>query len=110
MKSIPVEQLDKRLAEALNGSEREEAVLLTENSKAMGVLVRLPEEFRDTGADIVVRKDQPGGTVLLIVQGKCQPSTASSVTGRPVFGSGRGMLNVLSEDDDHLKDFDEYMR
>ncbi len=28
---------------------------------------------------------------------------------RPVFGRGRGHLVILSEDDDHLKDFEEYM-
>ena len=29
--------------------------------------------------------------------------------GQPVFGSCKGMLNVVSEDDEHLKDFAEYM-
>ena len=28
---------------------------------------------------------------------------------RPVLGRGRGMLTVISEDDEHLKDFAEYM-
>jgi antitoxin (DNA-binding transcriptional repressor) of toxin-antitoxin stability system len=28
---------------------------------------------------------------------------------RPVPGRGKGMLTVISEDDDHLKDFAEYM-
>jgi len=28
---------------------------------------------------------------------------------RPVPGRGKGMLTILSEDDDHLKDFAEYM-
>lgn len=27
----------------------------------------------------------------------------------PVFGSCKGMLAILAEDDDHLKDFAEYM-
>ena len=27
----------------------------------------------------------------------------------PVPGRGKGMLTILSEDDDHLKDFAEYM-
>ena len=35
------------------------------------------------------------------------PSTSKSL---PVFGSCRGMLTILSEDDDHLKDFAEYMK
>ena len=28
---------------------------------------------------------------------------------RPMLGRGKGMLTVLSEDDDHLKDFAEYL-
>jgi prevent-host-death family protein len=28
---------------------------------------------------------------------------------RPVLGRGKGMLTILSDDDDHLKDFAEYM-
>jgi hypothetical protein len=32
------------------------------------------------------------------------------VAGRPrQFGSGAGKLIILSEDDEHLKDFEEYM-
>ena len=27
----------------------------------------------------------------------------------PVFGSCKGMLTIVSEDDEHLKDFEEYM-
>lgn len=30
-------------------------------------------------------------------------------TPRPLPGRGKGMLTVISEDDDHLKDFAEYM-
>jgi antitoxin (DNA-binding transcriptional repressor) of toxin-antitoxin stability system len=28
---------------------------------------------------------------------------------RPVFGRGKGMITIVSEDDDHLADFAEYM-
>jgi antitoxin (DNA-binding transcriptional repressor) of toxin-antitoxin stability system len=28
---------------------------------------------------------------------------------RPLPGRGKGMLTIISEDDDHLKDFAEYM-
>lgn len=30
-------------------------------------------------------------------------------TPRPVPGRGRGKLIIISEDDDHLKDFEDYM-
>lgn len=28
----------------------------------------------------------------------------------PVFGSGKGMLTIISDDKEHLKDFEEYMK
>jgi prevent-host-death family protein len=28
---------------------------------------------------------------------------------RPVFGSGRGKIDIVAEDDDHLVDFADYM-
>ena len=31
-------------------------------------------------------------------------------TRRPLPGRGKGMLTILSDDDDHLKDFAEYIR
>lgn len=31
------------------------------------------------------------------------------VVGKRVFGSGRGKMVIVSEDEDHLKDFEEYM-
>jgi prevent-host-death family protein len=35
--------------------------------------------------------------------------SAESDSPHPVFGRGRGKLVVLSEDDEHLKGFEEYM-
>jgi len=32
------------------------------------------------------------------------------VEGQPRFGSCKGSLVILAEDDEHLKDFDEYMQ
>ena len=29
---------------------------------------------------------------------------------RPIAGRGRGKIIIVSEDDDHLKDFEEYMK
>ena len=31
------------------------------------------------------------------------------VEGKPLFGRGRGKIVVLAEDDEHLKDFEDYM-
>jgi hypothetical protein len=49
--------------------------------------------------------------VLVIIQAKHGTDLGSEVgPAHPVFGSCKGMLNILSEDDEHLKDFAEYMK
>jgi hypothetical protein len=47
--------------------------------------------------------------MVVVVQAKADRGSEQGA-GRPVFGSGKGMLVVHAEDDEHLKDFDEYMR
>ena len=109
MKKISVEGLDLRLTEALKQQEREEPVLLTDDSEVLGVFVRLPKRFDEAGVDLSLCVNQPGGPVFLIVQAKSLGATPGA-QGQPVFGSCRGMLTVVSEDDEHLKDFGEYMQ
>lgn len=52
------------------------------------------------------------GDEVVITQG-CQPvaelRTVESKEPRPQFGSCRGMLTILADDDEHLDDFEEYM-
>jgi hypothetical protein len=52
----------------------------------------------------------PRQSVVATVQGKMLLKLKGLAGGRPTFGAGEGMLKVLVEDDEHLKDFDEYMR
>ncbi len=59
----------------------------------------------------IIDKLTPGEEVILTRSAK---PVAHIVAGpgeqpRPVPGRGKGMLTVISEDDDHLKDFAEYM-
>jgi antitoxin (DNA-binding transcriptional repressor) of toxin-antitoxin stability system len=49
---------------------------------------------------IITRGEQPIAQLVGLAAEKSQP----------VFGRGRGKLVIVSEDDDHLKDFEEYMR
>jgi antitoxin (DNA-binding transcriptional repressor) of toxin-antitoxin stability system len=55
----------------------------------------------------------PPGEELLITRGN---KPVAKLVGedkeqpRPVFGRGKGMLTIISEDDEHLKDFAGYMR
>jgi antitoxin (DNA-binding transcriptional repressor) of toxin-antitoxin stability system len=74
MRTVPIEQVDGRLAEVIETLSPGEELLVTRNEKALARIVREPG-------------DQP----------------------RPVFGSGKGMLTIISDDDEHLKDFAEYM-
>ena len=59
-------------------------------------------------------KRRPQGSSGFVAAGDGRKPVARIVAGpgeqpRPVPGRGKGMLTVLSEDDDHLKDFAEYM-
>jgi antitoxin (DNA-binding transcriptional repressor) of toxin-antitoxin stability system len=67
------------------------------------VQARLPQilDSLAPGEEVVITKDgKPVGQLI-------RPTTAPK--GVPVFGRGKGMLVVHSEDDEHLKDFAEYM-
>jgi prevent-host-death family protein len=68
------------------------------------------EEAQSHLAEIIDRLT-PGEEVV-ITRGSKPVAKLSGTPGdepRPVPGRGRGMLTILSEDDDHLKDFAEYM-
>jgi antitoxin (DNA-binding transcriptional repressor) of toxin-antitoxin stability system len=52
------------------------------------------------GEEVVVTRDDKPVARIIAGQGE-KPC--------PMPGRGKGMLTVISEDDDHLKDFAEYM-
>jgi hypothetical protein len=111
MKTIALEQMDQRIVEALKQQRREDPILLTMGSDALGLLLRLPEGTKDSGIDGVFWLEEPMGRVLVIIQAKYGPHPGGEVgVGQPVFGSCKGMLTVVSEDDEHLRDFEEYMK
>ena len=54
----------------------------------------------------------PAGEEIVITSNKLPIAKIVSVEGstrQPRFGSCRGMMTILSDDDEHLKDFAEYM-
>jgi antitoxin (DNA-binding transcriptional repressor) of toxin-antitoxin stability system len=53
------------------------------------------------GEKVVITQDQLPVAELVPVAGP-KPT--------PIFGSCKGMLTIVSDDDDHLQDFAEYMR
>src|SRR5258708_868272 len=110
MKTIRVEELDHRVADTLNEPGGDEVVLLTEHSAALGLLLRVPKELKNSEIDVAVWLHGPDGAALFVVQPKGLPRSNGAEEARPQFGSCRGMLKVIAEDDEHLKDFDEYMR
>ncbi len=63
---------------------------------------RLPEIIAalPPGEELIITRDGRA-IATLVTQNPAKPT--------PVFGSCRGMLTILAEDDDHLKDFAEYM-
>src|SRR5262249_55945729 len=105
MKTIALEQVDQRIADALKQQRREDPILLTKGSDALGLLLRLPEGTKDSDVDGVYWLEEPKGRVLVIIQAKYGPPHEQEVgSAQPVFGSCKGMLTIVSEDDEHLKD------
>jgi antitoxin (DNA-binding transcriptional repressor) of toxin-antitoxin stability system len=62
----------------------------------------LPEIIGNLGpgeAVVITKDDQPVAELRALAAGKPQPR----------FGSCKGMLTIVTEDEDHLEDFKEYM-
>ena len=110
MKTIPVEQLDERLTKALEQQDEHEAIGLTKDAGTVAWVLRVPKVLQDKEADVVIYGGGAMGRFYVVVQpkhffgGKTQGAAQ-----QPVFGAGQGTLTIVSEDDEHLKDFQEYM-
>jgi len=62
-------------------------------------------------AELIARSSQ--GERIIITQDQRPVAEICPVTAvepKPVFGSCKGMLNIVTDDDEHLADFEEYMR
>ena len=68
-------------------------------AEAQAQLPQLIDQLRPGEEVIITRGDRP--VAKLVTPNPEKPT--------PVFGSCKGMLTILAEDDDHLKDFAEYM-
>ena len=66
--------------------------------QAMGHLSEIIEKLSPGEEVVITRGDQPVARLI---------SAKNAL--RPPPGLGKGMITVLSEDDDHLKQFAEYM-
>jgi antitoxin (DNA-binding transcriptional repressor) of toxin-antitoxin stability system len=68
------------------------------------------EEAQSHLAEIIDRLT-PGEEVVILRGNKpvARLSSTPEEEPRPLPGRGRGMLTILSEDDEHLKDFAEYL-
>ncbi len=110
MKTIPVEHLNEQLAKALEQQDEHEAIGLTKDAGTVGWLLRVPEAMRDTEAQGVFCGESPGGGVVFIVHARHVMRERPGADLRsPVFGAGRGSMTIVSDDEEHLEDFREYM-
>jgi prevent-host-death family protein len=59
----------------------------------------------------IVENLKPGEEVIITrnQQPVARLTPFSDAKPRPVFGSCRGKLTIVAEDEEHLKDFNEYM-
>ena len=67
--------------------------------QAEGHLTEIIDKLSSGEEIVLTRDDKP---VAKLIGAQAEPP-------RPLPGRGKGMLTIISEDDDHLKDFAEYM-
>lgn len=105
MKILPISEVGAPLKALLSASD---SIALTEQQGAEPSWIMVP--IKDDNISHMFT----AGRFTVVVSpreqsiGDATPPSAKSQA--PAFGSGRGMLTVLAEDDAHLSDFDEYMR
>ena len=110
MKALTLKPEENRIAEALREQPPNEAVVLMQGEDAVGLMLNLPEEMKNQKFEVVLIRKQPGDDTSLVIELKhSHEHKTSSELPVPVFGSCRGMLTIISDDDEHLKDFAEYM-
>jgi prevent-host-death family protein len=68
--------------------------------EAQGKLSELVDQLAPGEEVILTRDSRPVAKLV------GQPTEAL----RPVFGRGRGNIEILSEDNDHLQEFDKYIK
>jgi len=110
VKTIPIEQLNEHLTQALEQQNEHEAIGLTKDAGTVAWVVRVPEAMKDSEADVNIFAGGRAGQILVVLQAKHPFGQKPEATARtPVFGAGRRTLTIVREDEDHLKGFQEYM-
>lgn len=67
--------------------------------QAQQSLSALIDQLRPDQKVIITRNEQPVAQLVPITVGKP----------KPVFGSSKGMATIVADDDEHLRDFEDYM-
>jgi len=67
---------------------------------AQATLPELIAKLRTDDQIVILQDSQPVAELRL----------AAGAKPKPQFGSCKGLLTVLADDDEHLKDFEEYMQ
>jgi hypothetical protein len=109
MKIIPLEQLEHHLGETLQGQSQEEPILLTRGDDALGLLLKLPDGTKGAEVQDACWLVSTSGMVGIVQVNHGDELAPSIPLGKPVFGRCQGMLTAVAEDDEHLRDFVEYM-
>ena len=110
MKTIELEQAGQQISEALKNQGRNDPIVLTEGSEALGLLLRLPHGTKAVDVDWDYWPEAHMiGHIVIVVGAKRDTHGSATGNRRPVFGSCQGMMTIVSEDDEYLKDFEEYM-
>jgi hypothetical protein len=113
MDHITIEEVGLRVAEALTREGGREPVFIMDGPETIALLIRIPRGLVQEGHPWpVVVLCGPLAEDVYAGSGPIEPGIHDQAQAGPlpVYGSCKGMLKVLVEDDEHLKDFEEYMQ
>jgi len=106
MKSIPLTQIAGSLVDTLGAVDQ--PIVLIKDAQAVAMVIPLPAGISEASVD-----SQQAGQVQNYAASVVKPVNDSMSRelpwGTPIFGRCQGMLTIISEDDEHLKDFVDYM-
>ena len=106
MKSIPLTQIAGSLVDTLGSVDQ--PIVLVKDAQAVAMVIPLPAGVSEKSVD-----SQQAGQVQNYAASVVKPVDESESralpSGVPIFGRCQGMLTIVSDDDEHLKDFVDYM-
>jgi len=102
MNTITLKQAQAQLPDLIHDLKPGEEIVITENNQPVAKLVSEHSNPKP-GEEIVITENYKPVAKLVSEHSNPKPGL------RPPPGLGKGFITIVSDDSEHLKDFEEYM-